>query len=385
MTPLLLLPMGLLALAALAAPLILHIARRQQERLTVFAALRWLDPRPKPRSRLRFDEWPLLVARLVLLALVALWLARPALEGAGGPSAYIAVAPGADLTQARSIAREAPLHWLAPGFPELEAGATVAAPAVGQTASLIRQLDAELPKGATLTIVTPPVIQGVDAERLRLSRKVDWRVVPGVMPTPERPAVPPPILNIRTDAAHASGARYLRAAAEAWVEDSRSVGVGALDSALPPDGQALALLCPGVVPEAVTDWVERGGVALVAYDAVWPAGLQPSVLWRDETGAALATGAAMGRGRLIRLSRSLTPADMPVLLDAAFPTQLRDLLQGPIQAPTGVAATDYRPATGGPSYSQPPLEMRPWLAVLIGLVLLVERYLATRRRRTVAP
>lgn len=385
MTPLLLLPMGLFALAALAAPLILHIARRQQERLTVFAALRWLDPRPKPRSRLRFDEWPLLIARLVLLALVALWLARPALEGAGGPSAYVAVAPGADLVQAQTIAGKTPMHWLAPGYPAASPEPTVMAPPGADTASLIRQLDAELPKGATLTIVTPQVIQGVDAERPKLSRKIDWRVVPGAMPTPVTAAANPPVLTIRTDAAHAGGARYLRAAAEAWVENGRAVEVGALDAALPRDDQALAWLGGGALPQAVTAWVERGGVALAAHDTVWPQGVEPSVLWRDEAGAPLATGAAIGQGRLIRLSRPLTPAETPLLLDAAFPTQLRDLLQGPAPAPSAVAAADYRPTTGGLSYPQPPLELRPWLAVLIGLILLVERYLATRRRRAVAP
>jgi len=384
MTPLLLLPMGLLALAALAAPPILHIARRQQERLTVFAALRWLDPRPKPRSRLRFDEWPLLIARLVLLALVALWLARPVLEGAGGPSAYVAVAPGADLTQAQAIAGRTPMHWLAPGYPEATPKTTVAPPG-GDTASLIRQLDAELPRGATLTVVTPQVIQGVDAERLKLSRKVDWRVVAGAMPTPDHAVAQPPVVTIRTDAAHASGARYLRAAGEAWVEDGRPVEVRALDGALPPDGQALAWLGAGALPQTVTTWIERGGVVLAAHDAVWPEGIEPSVLWRDETGAALASGAAMGQGRLIRLSRPLTPAETPELLDAGFPTQLRDLLQGPVAAPTGVVAADYQLMTGGASYSRPPLELRPWLAVLIGVLLLIERWLATRRRRAVAP
>src|SRR5690606_38671272 len=43
MNPLLLLPAGLTALTALALPLLIHLARRQQQRPTVFAALRWLQ------------------------------------------------------------------------------------------------------------------------------------------------------------------------------------------------------------------------------------------------------------------------------------------------------------------------------------------------------
>ena len=78
MTPLLLAPLGLAALAALIGPLLIHLRRRTEEVPVDFAALRWLDPRPRPRQRLQFDEWPLLALRLLLVALLALLLARPA-------------------------------------------------------------------------------------------------------------------------------------------------------------------------------------------------------------------------------------------------------------------------------------------------------------------
>ena len=68
MNPVLLLPAGLAALAALALPLLVHLSRRQQQRPTVFAALRWLQARPRPRRRIRFDELLLLAVRLLLLA-----------------------------------------------------------------------------------------------------------------------------------------------------------------------------------------------------------------------------------------------------------------------------------------------------------------------------
>ena len=77
MTPAFLLPGALAALAALILPIIIHIARRSEQHPTDFAALRWLSERPRPRSRLRLDEWPLLVLRLLLLAPEA--LRRPAL------------------------------------------------------------------------------------------------------------------------------------------------------------------------------------------------------------------------------------------------------------------------------------------------------------------
>ena len=48
-------------------------------------------------------------------------------------------------------------------------------------------------------------------------------------------------------------------------------------------------------------------------------------------------------------------------------------------------ARDYAPVTGGATYAQPPRDLQPWLALLIALLLLAERWLATRRSRGVAP
>ena len=76
-----LIPAALAALGALLIPLAIHLARRSEQRPTAFAALRWLRQKPKPRHRIRFDEWPPLLLRLLLLALLALWLARPVLSG----------------------------------------------------------------------------------------------------------------------------------------------------------------------------------------------------------------------------------------------------------------------------------------------------------------
>jgi hypothetical protein len=50
-----------------------------------------------------------------------------------------------------------------------------------------------------------------------------------------------------------------------------------------------------------------------------------------------------------------------------------------------VSAQDYAPNTGGPSFVLPPLDLRPWLALLIALLFLAERWLATSRRRGAAP
>ncbi|MFT3754908.1 MAG: BatA domain-containing protein, partial [Pseudoxanthomonas sp.] len=119
----LLLPAALASFAALLLPLLLHLARRSEDKRVVFAALRWLREKPKPRRRLRFDEWLLLALRLLLLAVLALWLARPVLQGAGADKAWIVAMPGIDAAQVHELAgtNKSELHWLAPGFPEISA------------------------------------------------------------------------------------------------------------------------------------------------------------------------------------------------------------------------------------------------------------------------
>jgi hypothetical protein len=79
------------------------LARRSEQRPTVFAALQWLRQKPKPRHRIRFDEWVLLVLRVLLVVLLALLLARPVLFGAASDAPFVAVAPGVAAAQAQRI------------------------------------------------------------------------------------------------------------------------------------------------------------------------------------------------------------------------------------------------------------------------------------------
>ncbi len=383
MTPALLLPLGLAALAALIVPLVIHIARRSEQLPTDFAALRWLRQKPRPRSRLRFDEWPLLILRLILLALVALWFARPVLFGAGDKTPYVAVVPGADAAQAQTIVVEGRGHWLAPGFPDLKTPRPTASAPV---ASLIRQLDARLPSGAPLTVIVPQVLQVADAERPRLSRPVTWRVVSGSMAArPAAPATVPP-LSIRTDPDHAAGARYLQAAALSWQPSGRPADAetAALDGPLPKADRRLIRLGAGTLPPAVIQWIEAGGTALVSSDAAVSAG-QRAVVWRDALDRPLIEVQPLGAGRLLRFTRPLTPSETPELLQADFPVHLKAALTDVAVQPARVAAADYAPLTGGRAFDPAPLDLKPWLAVLIGLLLLGERWLATRRSRGAIP
>src|SRR3954454_23961945 len=73
---------GLAAGAGLAAvPVILHLFMKQKPKRVIFPALRLIRERHKrSKKKLRIKNWLLLVARMLLLALMALALARPTLH-----------------------------------------------------------------------------------------------------------------------------------------------------------------------------------------------------------------------------------------------------------------------------------------------------------------
>jgi len=381
MTPTLLIPAALAALAALLAPIVIHIARRTESRTVDFAALRWLEARPAPRRRLRVDERWLLAVRLLLLAAIALWLARPVAWGVEDTRRVVAIAPGLD--GGPLAARDDRLVWLAPGFPAVRDGPPAASAGL---VSLIRQLDAELPPSTPLTLVVPAVLESVDAERPRLSRQVTWRVLPQApAPQPARPA-PPPALVVRYAPGAQDGVRYFRAAAIAWTEPDAAPAFEAAPADQPIDATArhLVWLAPGPLPDPVAAWIRTGGVALLAHDVRQPLEAETGVAWRDPVGAPLAVSSRLGDGRVIRLTQPLAPAAVPQLVEPDFPDALARML-APAPPPARVAAADHSPLAGAAAYGQPPYELRPWLALVIGLIFLAERWLATRSRRSPAP
>ncbi|WP_324075232.1 MAG: BatA domain-containing protein [Erythrobacter sp.] len=380
MTPLLLAPLGLVALAALIGPLLIHLRRRTEEIPLDFAALRWLDPRPRPRQRLQFDEWLLLALRLLLVALLALLLARPAVLGWEDDGARVLAAPGLDPAAARKAAgADADIRWIAPGFPPVENASPKRSQAI---ASLIRQFDAELPEGAGLMILVPAVFDGADAAPLRLTRKAEWRVIDAPAAETRAEPVANPAMAVRHAAAQAGQLRFLRAAAEAWGGALRFEAKS--DDSLPPPDTVLVWLTPGPLPPAVTRWVEDGGTALLGHSAevAMPAASAP--LWQGEGGVVLVEGGPLGAGRIMRFAQPLEPAAMPDLLAPGFATALRDLVLPPAPPPARVKAQDYAPKAGTAPFALPPRELSSWLGVLIAAVFLAERLLAARRRRFAA-
>lgn len=409
MNVLLLLPIGLAAFAALLLPLLIHLARRSEQRVVPFAALRWLRALPQPRRKFRLDEWLLLSLRILLLAALALLFAQPVLFGRADTAARVALAAGVDSAAARALPGidQARWLWLAPGFPAIAPDGSTAqddprAASTGATLpSLLRELDAQLPAGAPLTVVVPQRLHDADAQRPVLSRKVTWKIVPDRAAPAETaakadPTTPP--LQVRFAPERADAVRYLRAAGVAWgLEDqlqdtggtpastsppASRVSTAALSAPLDASVSRLAWLAAGPVPAAVQAWVAQGGQVLLDADAQWPGfARDAAIAWSDGTGPLLRTQ-RVGRGRVLQLQRPLLPAAMPALLEADFPQRLRTAFETEIVAPARVAARDYAPMAGAPAWPERPQPLAPWLAWLVAGLFLLERWLASGPRRS---
>lgn len=377
-------PLGLAALAALVVPIVIHLVRRLELRTTEFAALRWISERIRPRRRLRFERPWLLLLRLALLALLAVLLARPVLtQPPSAQASRVLVAPGSDLAAARAAVSSgnADWRWLAPGFPAIE----TPAPSTGiPVASLLREADAALPAGATLAVVVPEQLSGLDGERPVLARAVDWHVVPGRMPSDDAtPTTAKVEIAVRYAPSAEASLKYLEAAIAALntsAPRTYALDVEPQNTPIPNSTHALVWLGAEPTP-AVTAWIEAGGTAIVDH--------QPRATgapaWRDADGNAIARVAPSGRGRIVTLVPAFSPHDLPALLDADFPAHLRDLLEGAASPPTRASAQAMQPRTGAaaagiaatPASTKP---LDPWLALAIALLVLVERVVAMRTR-----
>ena len=382
----LLLPSALLALAALILPLLIHISRRSEQRPTDFAALRWLSAQLRPRRKLVFQEILLLLLRLLLLAAAALFLAKPVAIQPASAQHWVVVVPGADISVAKNFPSQktSEWHWLTPGFPDFENTAVVSNVSIS---SLLRELDAQLPANAALTVLVPEQLSGLDGERIRLSRKVDWKIVPGkTLATKASDNAPPIRLAIRYDKAHADSAIYFRAVHATWQAELKANQKELLDatditSTLKQDRTALIWLASGALPSEIRDWVHKGGSVIVSQETLLPEIKPSAVAWRNDQGKVLTRVAPLGQGRILQWQQALKPEAMPALLDANFPEYLKTLLQTAPPAPTRALAKSQTPLTGAKALPEAPRSLQNWLALLIAFLFLLERWLANSARR----
>jgi hypothetical protein len=379
----LLLPSALAALAALLLPVLIHLSRNSERTLTEFAALRWLDAKLRPRRKLVFQELLLLALRLLLLALVAFYLAQPMLSRLEKPVHWLLVTPGLDpgaIPDDQDIQR----RWLAPGFPQIDQ-----LPVVGQAgiASLLREADALLPAAGKLTVWVPERLAGLDGERLQLSRAVDWQVQPGAISETAKPEPTPTIgLAIRSQPNHAAELRYLRGVHSAWQSGlpgpaRKALDAGDVQGPLPDKNTLLFWQADGAVPQSVLQWIQAGGTAVLSQSALLPAQAWRDSSWQQVDGSPLLKSSVYGNGRVWQWQRAMTPQAMPELLEPEFPERLQSLLRAEVPAPDRDLASRHVPRTGLAAWPDRPDALNPWLAVLIGLLLVWERWLASAKQR----
>lgn len=418
----LLLPGALLALTAVILPLLIHLSRRSEQKPTDFAALRWLSAQLRPRKKLVFQEIPLLLLRLLLLIALAVFLAKPVSLQSGSPKRWVVVVPGSAVSAAKNLPAykktewKAPeWHWLSPGFPDYENkpdGSSI------PVSSLLRELDAQLPANTALTIFVPEELAGLDGERIRLSRKVEWKIVPGKQnsvtpaqagaqklnasdaislgPRQEHSGMTKLFLNsdqatrirfaIRHDNKHLDEARYFRAAYVAWQAENRPDEKDAVDSAdiaspLKQNSNSLVWLAAGELPAEIREWAQKGGTIIVSKETPVPEIKSGAVAWRNQQGKVLARVTPLGQGRILQWQQVLKPEAMPELLDANFPDHLKALLQAAAPAPMRALATSQNPLTGAKAFAEVPHSLQIWLALLIAVLFFLERWLANVARR----
>lgn len=370
----LLFPLGLAALAAGLLPLLIHLARRHPYTPLDFAALRWLRAQIRPRQRIRLDDWPLLLVRLLLLAALAILLARPALTGpAPAPIAWTVVAPGLDATALRGTAEAGNWHWLAPGFPAID---QVPPASTASLPSLLRELDAQLPAGTALTVHVPDPPPGLDGARLQLSREVQWRPQP--MPVAAQPgAAAMPRLRVHSDAP-AAAQRWLNAVQRAWGVPSPRAPLPT--DALPERGEIGVWSRSDALPANWQAWLRDGGRVMTAGKPAASA----SILLRDAEGTPLLWQQRIGHGYLLSLPGDWNTTSNAALRDPKLPRALLLALQPPTAPRLGDARDQAPQRAALPAATLPLREPTPWLLLAIVLLFALERWMASSARRRVA-
>ena len=381
-------PAALLGAVALLLPLLIHLLPRRQSLLRPFAALRFVGQHAAPRRQRRISEWLLLLLRLALLTLLLLWLAGPVWRDWPGLGLHWrAVWPGVSVdalaTQESSADRSV---WLRPGFPYLQQDipdiefnsgsssfATEHVNEMNTTASLLRELAASLPPGDRLSVVVPAELEGLDADALALAREVGWQILPSD-PTASGAAAKPRRLALRIEEDAQTG-RWLDAALLAWDSDPTltvELDRGGPEQLIPAETSALLWLGDSPAPR-------------------WQGATRPLLQVPNQLQAHIPIGDPLSRLRWsaltaggARLAGPLTPKATPEVLDPDFPQRLHRALFNRQPTPQRAPAESLRPRVDESAMSPSSLDLREWLALLIVLLLLVERWLASGTRLTLA-
>jgi hypothetical protein len=409
-------PAALLALAAVAIPIALHLwSRRTGRAVRVGSIALFAAAVPPAARRPQVDDPWLLLVRCAVITLLALALAGPYRRSDVPPAGPLWALVAPDIV---ADARSAPL------LDSLRsAGAEIRPLAAGATIwSLLREADYTAPPGTRFVVVAPN--RGAMGERPALRAETSWRVPPlritergtGGEDQNAARAWPTRTVTIYSDAGRREDARYVGAALRAAGDASGKPAVVTQRdvAATPGDADWIVWLAEQPVPDAVLASV-RGGATLLT-DALADRGVERVVrlrlaaatnpdaaspllrrvatpdhsrgvapVWSDDAGLPVMTLTKEGAGRRFRFHGRFHPSWGDLVLHPAFPEAMTPLWAGaaPDSAGAPITVSQLLPArdtvrSSGPVPAQDLYHVF-WLAgvVLFGL----ERWLAVRRRQ----
>lgn len=193
-------PLGLFALSALVVPFAIHLLSRKPGRTIKVGSLKFLETSESRQLRsLKLTDFALLLIRLVLIALLALLLAKPFWQSstpqAKAPTrGWVLIAPELlnqphdpqfDQLLDSLVAAGNELHILTPDFvaAPMVSGKMNYPEAINTNAptnywSLLREIDQRLPTGMPLWIFTPDRLAFFSGTRPTLKRTAHWFPVP---------------------------------------------------------------------------------------------------------------------------------------------------------------------------------------------------------------
>jgi len=384
-------PAGLFGLFGLLVPLLVHLQRQIQRTPVRFAALRWLSAAARPRQRLRLQQWPLLLARMALVIVATLLLAQPLWFGADQTRRWVLVHPQLERPIIDVADADVQYRWLAPGFAPTEQPAPAGPWPV---ASLIREFDAELPVNVELEVRLPEEVDGLDGERMALSRELTVSVVDAELPKAVSAREKSDIWSVRSDSSEHPALRYINAATAALSTDGDAIAgaevatikVDQDGTASPPLPAARALIwlsdaAPTDQP-TVDQWLRRGGVALWLSSAAAPAADRSFPYWRSVDGVRAVRAQRHGAGWLLQPNSVLRAADFPELLEPDFPRLLHSWLDPAPRRPGRALASDLQPRIIDAEPIVRGQALDPVLLSLLLALLLTERAVAALALRS---
>lgn len=359
-------PLGLASLAALLVPLIIHLARRRAERPIRVGSLRHLPANAAPRrTHLRFTEPWLLAVRILVLTVLALFIARLFLRGEPPERAPIS------MLVVPSTVPDDSLRIFLPAFDSiLRAGAELRRTPMADLWSEIAELDATLPAGSTLAIAAPFELR-LPGARPALGSSIALHRIPAPaasVPASAAPAGRTLQVVLAADSAHTVQARRVAAAFRA-VAELRGDSLELVETADAPAGDAWIVWLSDADPAP-------GHLAAVAAGATLLTTHLPGTKARPRS----ISVEPLERGRVI----IAPPLDAPPL-DGTFPAFVARIWPDPSRlAPTEpplrrVATSQLQPAHASTARTAAPrTEPGRALLVLAFALFLFERWLAHR-------